>query len=152
MLFIVFAFASCDPKSAVDSQEYISSSDEFEKSSRITRATLYSVPYEGKHSYWKESALKKTGKSVSVYGNDATNLWNDVGREELSYKINPVTPSPLNLALIFENDRSEKFQILLYQRVRKNAATYIFGNRIGDDDWWLEAKSISWERDFSITD
>lgn len=151
-IFLVasLAIASCDPNSAVDTDEFVDSHIQFSKGSPIKRSTLYFYVYKDKEYYWSEAALGRRGKSITVLGEDAADLWKEVETEELSYKVHPVDPSPLNMALVFENSHGEKFQLILKEKAEKNGKLYIFGNRSGGDDWWFEAKSVCWIKNFGI--
>jgi hypothetical protein len=146
LFIVVLVLSGCN--SAVDCDEFVGDHQEFSNSAKVTRVTLYTTPYKNKENYWKEEELRKISKSISVYGENAAELWQDLEKEELSYRLRPVATSSLRLPLVFENSLSQKFQLTIETTAVKNDKLYFFCDRPGNDDWWSEAKSACWQKHF----
>lgn len=148
LLLVVFiSIIGC--KSATDTDEFVENHKDFlSEKTHIVRATLYAAAYKGNDNFWKEDALKSKSRNITVRGKEASELWFDLERDELSYKIRPVATQDLKLALIFENNLSQKFQLTIDCAALKNGKFYLFCNRPRRDDWWSEAKSANWKKHF----
>ena len=124
LLIIVLIISSCDRRSAVESDEFILSPSLF-SANKITRATLYLRSYKAGEHYWNENELKKNAKSITVTGENSNKIWKALEKEVVSSVTRSATERYVNLPIIFENEKKEKYQIKIV-KVSQKDKIYLF--------------------------
>lgn len=135
-LFVFFASFSCDRKSAVDSNEFLSSRMLF-SSGKITRCTLYLRSYKPGEHYWKESELKKNTQAVTVTGENAEKIWNSLENEVSSSVTRSALERNVDLPIIFENKRKEKYQMRIVKVSQKDKVYLYLSFSGGENPRWI---------------
>jgi hypothetical protein len=133
----VFLLSSCDNKSAVDSGEFLVSSTSFSQS-RMKRCSLYLRPYKDQENYWKEAELLKAAKAVTVVGKKADNVWRNLEREVMSSTTRAATERKVELPLVFENEKGEKYQVRIDSISRKDKDYLFVILPGGESSRWIE--------------
>lgn len=136
LLFIVLVISSCDRRSAVDSDEFLLSPSLF-SSSKITRCTLYLRSYKPGEHYWKENELKKNSQSITVTGENSDKIWKALEKEVASSVTRSATGRQVDLPIIFENEKKEKYQIKIVKVSQKDKIYLFLSFPAGESPRWI---------------
>ena len=153
LLALIFLSSACDQIGGSSSDHYIENRNQFQSGGGIVRVSVYLMDRQMSEKLPESNLIESARHVLTKKGGAAEEMWLDFNKTVSSHDVKNrmVALKRLKYAVIFENEKSQKFFAILFECSNEDGHRYIlvdgFGNvdDSGADDWWFDARSRQWD-------